>query len=126
MVSLNGARRAQDRKLPNRVYYDSALRLLDKSVLCGRIVGEWAISILQYETGMRLLRVRALPSLHGHRHERSHHSRIQNESNTTSSAGHNTGQSSGRRDEVVSSHSIERSNPPNTGAVTGLSYRISF
>ena len=69
MVSLNGARRAQDRKLPNRVYYDSALRLLDKSVLCGRIVGECGDFYSQYETGMRLLRVRALPSLHRHRHE---------------------------------------------------------
>lgn len=74
MVSLKGARRAQDRKLTN--LYDSALRfLLDKSILCGRIVGRMGVFYSQYETGMRLtdpsslatvLRVRALPSLHRH------------------------------------------------------------
>ena len=53
MVSLKGARRAQDRKLTN--LYDSALRfLLDKSILCGRIVGRMGVFYSQYETGMRL------------------------------------------------------------------------
>ncbi len=63
MVRLKGARRAQDRKLTN--LYDSALRLLDKSILCGRIVGRVGVFYSQYETGMLLFDLLSRPvSLH--------------------------------------------------------------
>ena len=110
-MSLNGARRAQDRKLPNRVYYDSALRLLDKSVLCGRIVGEWAISILN----MKLGRATVESQTQSARSRASTGTATSDEiaqiwqppqpdtkiehNQLDTTRGHNTGQPSGRRDE---------------------------